>query len=96
MSESISTVRAIVTGRVQGVGFRMWTQRAAEQLGVRGWVRNLADGSVEALVAGSREQVDEMLAALKRGPALSRVDAVETSAVEGAHEEIEEEFQVRY
>jgi acylphosphatase len=64
---------AIVTGRVQGVAFRYETRDAARRIGVRGWVRNLADGSVEAVFEGQRQQVDEILAWCRRGPALARV-----------------------
>jgi acylphosphatase len=62
-----------VEGRVQGVGFRWWTVRTGERLGLRGWVRNLSDGSVEAHFAGFREAVVEMDAALRRGPGGARV-----------------------
>jgi acylphosphatase len=67
-----------ISGRVQGVGFRDWTQRKANDLGVSGWARNLASGEVEALFSGSPEAVDAMLAACRRGPQLARVDAVKT------------------
>ncbi len=54
--------RALITGRVQGVAYRYETQWAAERLGVSGWVRNRADGSVEAVFEGERPKVEEMLA----------------------------------
>ncbi len=73
-------VRVRVTGRVQGVWFRGWTQGEAERLGLRGWVRNASDGSVEAVIAGPEAAVDAMLAALHRGPELARVDGVEVAA----------------
>jgi acylphosphatase len=65
-----------VEGRVQGVGFRFWTVRTATGLALRGWVRNLPDGSVEAHFAGSAAAVDAMREALHRGPGGARVDAV--------------------
>lgn len=65
-----------ISGRVQGVGFRDWTQRKAADLGLSGWVRNLASGEVEALFSGSPEAVDAMLAACRRGPQLARVSEV--------------------
>ena len=74
--------RAHVTGRVQGVAFRAWTQRRARGLGLSGWVRNEADGSVTALIAGDKAKVDEMIAALHEGPALARVTAVRTEPVQ--------------
>jgi acylphosphatase len=67
-----------VTGRVQGVSFRAWTLRRAEALGVSGWVRNEADGSVAAVIAGSRDAVDRMVRALHEGPRAAAVRAVET------------------
>ena len=65
-----------ISGRVQGVGFRDWTQRKATDLGLSGWVRNLASGEVEALVCGAPEAVDAMVAACRRGPQLARVGEV--------------------
>jgi acylphosphatase len=65
-----------VEGRVQGVGFRWWTVRQAERLGVRGSVRNLADGAVEVEACGSAEAVAGLEAALRRGPPGAEVSAV--------------------
>jgi len=70
------TVRWIITGRVQGVSFRYFTQRAARALELAGWVKNLADGSVEALVTGPRRRVEELRRELEKGPRLARVDGV--------------------
>jgi acylphosphatase len=61
-------VHCLVSGRVQGVFFRGATQARMRELGLRGWVRNLADGRVEALVEGDERKVDEGLAFLRRGP----------------------------
>ena len=72
------TVRANVTGRVQGVWFRAWTKQEAERLGLAGWVRNEADGSVTSLIAGPEAQVNEMLSLLWQGPPAARVDKVTT------------------
>jgi acylphosphatase len=69
--------RVVISGRVQGVAFRIETQWAAERIGVRGWVRNRRDGTVEALFEGERRRVEEILAWCRRGPALARVTAVE-------------------
>lgn len=70
-------VRVIVSGRVQGVGFRDWTQREGSALGLTGWVRNVrADGTVEAVLAGDDAAVDTMLTALRKGPTASRVKQV--------------------
>lgn len=68
-----------VTGRVQGVWFRAWTREQAQERGVSGWVRNRPDGSVEAVVAGPREAVEALIAALHEGPPAARVTDVRVS-----------------
>jgi acylphosphatase len=60
--------RFLIGGRVQGVGFRMFTEARAAVEGVHGWVRNLADGRVEAFVEGEKTSVDRVELALRRGP----------------------------
>lgn len=77
-NETKSAVHARVTGRVQGVGFRAWTQGQAQALGLNGWVRNEPDGSVTALIVGGSSAVDEMVAALHIGPRWANVTNVET------------------
>jgi acylphosphatase len=67
---------AIISGRVQGVFFRMETKRAADGFGVLGWVRNRRDGTVEALFEGDQDRVDAVLAWCKEGPAHARVSDV--------------------
>jgi len=71
------TVHIRVEGRVQGVGYRAYVAREAAHLGLRGWVRNRTDGSVEAVLQGPSAAVEEMLALCRRGPPASRVDRVE-------------------
>jgi len=66
----------IVSGRVQGVFFRMETKRAADRLGVRGWVRNLKDGTVEALFEGNQDLVQAALDWCRQGPPHAAVDNV--------------------
>jgi len=73
-----TAIRARVTGRVQGVSFRAWTQVAAQGLGLTGWVRNEPDGTVTALLAGPPAAVEEMLAALHEGPPAAEVTGVTT------------------
>lgn len=68
--------RAIVRGRVQGVGYRFFAQRAAHELDVCGWVRNLADGSVETLVVGEEDALMRYFDRLRQGPRGARVEAV--------------------
>ena len=71
-----------VVGRVQGVGFRWWTRRLAERLGVVGWVRNCADGSVECEAKGAADVVEQLRVELERGPTHARVDAVDCAELE--------------
>jgi acylphosphatase len=70
------TVRVRIEGRVQGVGFRYWTEAAATGLGLDGWVRNRRDGGVEAVFSGAAQDVAEMIERCRRGPSAARVDAV--------------------
>ena len=70
--------RFIIHGRVQGVGFRWFTHDAAAREGVHGWVRNLADGSVEVFAEGEIESLRRLEAAVRRGPASARVETFET------------------
>ena len=65
-----------IHGRVQGVGFRWWTSGVAERLGVAGWVRNLPSGSVELMVRGRIEALDQLEVALHKGAPMARVDRV--------------------
>lgn len=67
MTEKVC-VNCFVSGKVQGVWFRASTQKEAEKIGVTGWVRNLADGRVEVMACGSREQIETLKAWLKHGP----------------------------
>lgn len=73
-----------ITGRVQGVGFRYAMQHEAARLGVRGWVRNRRDGSVEALVHGAPEALERLIAWARRGPPAAHVVAVRTAEADAA------------
>jgi acylphosphatase len=79
--------RLLITGLVQGVGFRYAMAAQARMLGVAGWVRNRRDGSVEATVAGSAEQVAAMIAWSRRGPAGADVAHVAVELGEGSHDQ---------
>jgi acylphosphatase len=70
------TKRYFVSGMVQGVGFRMFVAREANQLGISGFTRNLFDGRVEVLARGTPAQLQQLKAALERGPRLSSVSGV--------------------
>jgi len=65
-----------IRGKVQGVWYRSWTVEQAVQRGLRGWVRNRQDGSVEALFAGEAAAIEEMIAVCRRGPRHARVDSI--------------------
>lgn len=80
-------VRAVISGEVQGVWFRAWTEEQAQSLRLQGWVRNCKDGTVEAIFAGPADAVEEMLKRCEDGPPMARVKKVtwqeDTSGVEG-------------
>lgn len=91
-------LRAVVTGRVQGVGFRANTQAQAQRLGLAGWVRNLASGGVELEAEGEDQAVDRLLAFLRAGPRLARVDAVDVEwlpAADSGSEGLPRPFELR-
>ena len=82
-----------VTGRVQGVFFRGWTQQQANELGVAGWVRNCPDGSVEAHLTGEESDVQNLIERLHEGPPSAAVSRVK---VEPAEPSTENGFDVRH
>ncbi len=75
-------VQALISGRVQGVYYRGWTEEQAVRRGISGWVANNPDGTVSALFIGPDAAVQEMLVACRAGPPAARVDAVETSVLD--------------
>jgi acylphosphatase len=87
------TVKARITGRVQGVSYRAWTQATAHSNGLSGWVRNCGDGSVEAVFAGDADRVDAMLAACHAGPPAAEVDGVATGPADTG--DMPENFEIR-
>jgi acylphosphatase len=74
-----TAIRLRIEGRVQGVGYRAWLEREASARGLRGWVRNRRDGSVEALLIGNDAMVEAAIAACARGPRLASVTGIERS-----------------
>lgn len=78
----MKTARLNIAGRVQGVGYRAWGMRVAAELGLRGWVRNRIDGTVEMLVTGSDEAVAAMVEAARRGPRGAHVREVQVCDAE--------------
>lgn len=79
VEKAVEARRFVVRGRVQGVGFRWFVEREAHILGVAGWVRNNADGSVEVLAMGTRDQLSGLRSRLREGPRAARVDEVQES-----------------
>ena len=73
----MKTVRLRIAGEVQRVGYRAWATRTAVSLGLRGWVRNRTDGTVELLAIGGDDAVAAMVEACRRGPSGARVDSME-------------------
>ncbi len=82
VSEDHSAVAAVVSGRVQGVGFRFSAQRAAQRFKLTGYVRNEMDGTVSVYYEGRKERVADFTAWLKKGPQGSRVNRVNTRSVQ--------------
>lgn len=80
--EAIQARRFVVRGRVQGVGFRDFTQRRAVKLGLLGYVRNEADGSVSVYATGTARQLDDFEAWLRQGPPMAEVRGVESKPSE--------------
>jgi acylphosphatase len=77
MLADMKAVRLTISGEVQGVGYRAWAMRIAAELGLRGWVRNRIDGTVEMLAIGTENSVAVMIEAARQGPRAARVRAVE-------------------
>jgi acylphosphatase len=78
MSKDGRTIRhVVVRGKVQGIGFRVWTERRALACGLEGWVRNRRDGSVEAVFAGPPAGVAAMIAQLRQGAPLAKVERID-------------------
>jgi acylphosphatase len=71
-----SNKHVVISGKVQGVWFRANTKQKAEQLGIKGWVRNTSDGKVEAIFEGDEENISEMINWCRQGPPLAKVEDV--------------------
>ncbi len=94
MDQSKKHIR--ISGRVQGVGFRHFVRQNAQHLGIKGWVKNLSDGDVEAVLIGNKDNVMEMLEKLKQGPRMARVDDLSVDEKSEALQESVDGFSVRY
>ena len=87
-------IQAIVLGKVQGVGYRMYTQTQAEQLGLVGFVQNLSDGTVKIVAAGEDDKVDALIDWAKSGSPPAKVDDLQTETMEYQEEEFDR-FDIR-
>ena len=88
----MKATRLLISGIVQGVGFRFFAERAARSHGLKGYVRNLRDGRVEAVAAGADEKLQAFTDQLRMGPAGAKVDRVET--LEAELEDDGREFEI--
>lgn len=89
-------VRLVLSGRVQGVAFRYFTRQTAQRMHLRGWVRNLSDGSVEVRVRGSETELDAFRELLRQGPPMGRVDRIDESDLPETEPLPEELFEIRF
>jgi acylphosphatase len=76
-SEEREIKRLVIRGTVQKIGYRVWVEREALALGLKGWVRNRRDGSVEVLVGGSPPAVAALIDRCRQGPPLSKVESID-------------------
>jgi acylphosphatase len=90
------TLQATISGRVQGVGFRVFVLDHAERLGLRGYVRNLPDGRVFVVASGNRQALEELVRLLHRGPSAARVADVRTEWYDGEPAGLPDWFEVRH
>jgi acylphosphatase len=79
---SRTALHLLIEGRVQGVGYRQWFAGEARSLGLTGWVRNRADGRVEAIISGKTESMERLVAASQRGPRFAAVSRIERHGIE--------------
>lgn len=88
-------LQIVVSGRVQGVGFRYFTQMKAVQYGINGWVRNRDDGSVEIMASGTEENLEQFASDIKKGNPFSKVDHIDIQETAVSHENCHS-FKIKY
>ena len=88
-----TSVHLLISGRVQGVFYRAFTEETAKKFGLKGWTRNLPDGRVEAVLEGTRTDIEKAIARLRQGPPAARVDDIATQWQEAAGHP---DFTIRY
>jgi acylphosphatase len=74
----ITTIHLIISGRVQGVGYRNWMAKTAQSMGLTGWVRNLPDGRVEAVASGEAEDIERLITQCHKGPLMAKVTDIQS------------------
>ena len=94
MENQTQRLHARIEGRVQGVGFRYFTERTTSELNVTGWVRNRRDGTVEVVAEGDKETLDKLVSRLRSGPSAAFVSHLQQERREATGEF--KEFRVRY
>ncbi len=75
-----------IEGKVQGVFYRVWSKNVAKDLNIKGWIKNLDDGRVEAMLEGRREDVEELIERMKHGPDMAKVDKINTKILESSED----------
>tara|TARA_B100001989_G_scaffold233340_1_gene193173 strand:+ start:1065 stop:1349 length:285 start_codon:yes stop_codon:yes gene_type:complete len=89
----METRHLIIKGRVQGVSYRAWSVQAATQLGLNGWVRNLKNGDVEAVIQGHTEDIQKFITSCYDGPMMARVDSVSIKTIRDSKKFSDFEFR---
>lgn len=84
--EQIKRYKAVITGNVQGVGLRVFVVDNASKLGITGWVRNMADGTVEMEAQGNSDKLDQLFATIKKGNFIIKVDNIDCTEIDSVEE----------
>ena len=93
-NQNMKRAHIFIEGRVQGVSYRWWTKKTANDLGLTGWVRNLEDGRVEVIAEGKEDQVNQLIELIKKGPRFSKVHKVDVKFGDASGEF--EGLEIRY